>query len=372
MKPKILLVCCDGLENGGIQAVIMSIVRNLHVEYDFHAIVFSDGNQYCTDEFMKYGSIHTFKRFKGNNKLTKVFEDVINYILYFTQIKEFLNKDDDYIAVHCHNYFECGPFLKIAKRYGISKRIAHSHNVAPPYKRKNPIYNMIEKIYKNMIHKYATERVACSAAAGEYLFGFDKTRVIPNAIDLEKFNPNNYSNKQSNTLRFVHVGRYSSQKNQVFLLEVFKELVSYDSGIQLSLVGFGLLKKQLERKIKELKIENNVKMLSSDIDIPRLFANSDVMIFPSTYEGLGISLIEAQAMGVRCYVSEAIQPEANLGLCHTLQLNAGAKEWADYIYRDIMENRVCRDYVDMSSYDICNIIDDYRQLYGTEGGGITQ
>lgn len=372
MKPKILLVCCNGLENGGIQAIIMSIVENLHMEYDFNAIVFSEGRQHHTDKFLKYGNIHTFKRFKGNNILSKIFEDVINYILYSIQINKFLKRDNNYIAIHCHNYFEAAPFLKIARKYGIKNRIAHSHNVAPPYKRKNPIYNFIEKIYKKMIHKYATDRVACSVAAGAYLFDVDKVRVINNAIDLSRFNSNNYCNNQCSNLRFVHVGRYSFQKNQLFLLDVFKELLLYDSKIHLYLVGHGYLKKQVEIKIKELKMENNITMLPHDIDIPEVFANSDAMIFPSTYEGLGISLIEAQAMGVRCYVSEAIQPEANLGLCHILQLDSGAKKWAEYIYKDIVCNGIYKHYIDMSSYDICNIIEDYRKLYEIREEGVIQ
>ena len=219
MKPKILLVCCDGLKNGGIQAVIMSIVENLHMEYDFDVIVFSEGKQHYTDEFLKYGNIHTFKIFKGNNKLSKIFEDAINYILYSIQINKFLNKDNNYIPIYCHNYFEAAPFLKIAKKYRIKKRIAHSHNVAHPYKRKDPVYNSIEKIYKKMIHKYATDSVACSVAAGGYLFDINEVRVIKNVIDLSRFNANNYSNNQCSNLRFVHVGRYSFQENQLFLLE---------------------------------------------------------------------------------------------------------------------------------------------------------
>ena len=214
-----------------------------------------------------------------------------------------------------------------------------------------------------MLHKYATERIACSKAAGEYLFGNDSVRVIHNAIDLNKFDHSKYDISNVQYTSFVHVGRYSFQKNQIFLLEVFKEYLKLDDTAKLTLVGFGSLENHILKKAEEFGLRGHVTFLPPDSNIPEIYARANAMIFPSTYEGLGISLIEAQAMGVRCYVSENIQPEADLGLCKQMYLSWGAKAWAKFIYDDIKENGNRKKYVDMSSYDIKTIKEEYSILY---------
>lgn len=363
MKKRILLVCNDGLENGGIQAVIMSIVRQLHTKYEFCCIVFSDGDQYYSDEFRSYGKIYHFKRYTAGNILGKIFEDIINYKKYYKQFKKLIFEKGPFDVIHCHNYFMAAPFLKVAKTAGIQIRISHSHNVAPPYHRRNPIHNFMKARLKIMLHKYATERVACSKAAGEYLFGNDTVHVINNAIDLDEFDPSKYNISDLNYVSFIHVGRYSFQKNQIFLLDVFKEYLKLDDTAKLTLIGFGSLENQILKKTEECGLSEYVIFLPSDSNIPEAYARANVMIYPSAYEGLGISLIEAQAMGVKCYVSENIQPEANLGLCKQLNLSWGAEAWAQKIYNDIRENGIRRTYVDLSSYDIRNIVGEYLKLY---------
>lgn len=365
MKPKILIVSGVGFENGGIQAVIMSIVRNLHNKFDFDIINFSDGKQFYTDEFLQYGgNIYGFKKYKTKNPFKKPFSDIFEYFDLYRQIQDFLIKHNDYECIHCHNYFNAAPFLKAAAHFNIKVRITHSHNVKSMIKYKNPLHIILNKIKKKQLCKYSTKRIACSKAAGEYLFGKNNSTVVNNAIDLSKFNPYNFSGKNNgDCIKFIHVGRYGYQKNQLFLLDVFYELLKYNKKMSLSLVGFGLWTDKVKNKINQLKLNDKVSMLPSDTDIPYLMSQSDAMIFPSTFEGLGISLIEAQAMGLRCYTSEVIQPEANLGLCKILELSWGAKKWAEYIYNDISKSPLQKQFVDMSEYDIQNIKKQYEELY---------
>lgn len=363
MKKRVLLICNNGLEKGGIQAVIMSIVRNLHLDYEFHCVVFKKENEYYSEEFKKYGVIHYFNQFAGNSIVGKLFEDVINYKLYIKQLNKLLSEEESYDVIHCHNYFMAAPFLKVAKKFGIKIRISHSHNVAPPYHRKNPIHNLMTLKLKSMIHKYATHRVACSKAAGGYLFGKDAVSVIYNAIDLDIFNPSKYNILNETYPSFVHVGSYTIQKNQLFLLDVFSEYLKLDNSARLTLVGKGPLEEEVKKKAENLHLNNNIIFLPSDSNIPEVLSKTNIMIFPSTYEGLGISLIEAQAMGIRCYVSENIQPEANLGLCEMLNLSWGAKKWAIYIYNDIQKRGLSREFVDVSSYDIKIVCNKYSEIY---------
>ena len=364
MKPKILLVCCNDFKNGGIQAVIMSIVKSLNNKYDFDAISFSDGKQYHSDEFLKYGTIFHFKKFKAKNIISRLFVDIFEYYYLYFQSKKFFKEHNDYTAVHCHNYFNAAPILIAAKNAGINIRISHSHNVESTIKNKNPFHSYFNNQKRKQLNKFATSKIACSKAAGEYLFGKSGATVVNNAIDLMKFNPHVYeyiSNEQ--TIKFVHVGRYSHQKNQLFLIDVFNEYLKLDNNATLTLVGFGSLEEMVKDKIISLSLQDKITMLPSDSNIPEVYAKSDITIYPSTFEGLGISLIEAQAMGLRCYVSEVIQPEANLGLLKTLQLDWGAKKWARIIYDDIQTNGSEKQFVDMSSFDINNIKNQYDMLY---------
>ena len=363
MGKKVLFVCCGGLENGGIQSVIMSIVRSLHDSYDFDAIVFSKGDQHYTSEFLHYGCIYHFSSRMGNGALSRNVNELIRGMNWEREFAKFMKRHGPYDVIHCHNYFESAPFLKVASRTGIPVRVAHSHNVAAPYKRKNPLLRYLVQQEKKEIIKYATNCVACSKAAGEYLFNDAPVEVIHNAIDLDKFNPGKFD-QYDGRLQFVHIGRYSKQKNQLFLLDVFKNILLRHPQATLKMIGFGAQEQEVRNKIINDHLDKHVTMFPHDTNVAEVLSQSCAMIFPSTYEGLGISLIEAQAMGVRCFVSEAIQPEADLGLCVHLQLSWGAEQWATYICDYIDKNGVEHQYVDMSSYDIKKIADQYRKLYG--------
>lgn len=364
MKPKILMVCCDGFENGGIQAVIMSIARTLSDKYDFDAISFSNGKQHYSDEFSNYGTIYHFQKYNPKNLVSKILSGFFEYRYLYKQSKEFFKQHNDYTAVHCHNYFNAAPILKAAKEAGIKVRIAHSHNVKPVIKNKNPFHDYFNNQKRKQLNELATSKIACSKAAGEYLFGCSGSTVVNNAIDLKKFNPHIYENTgNEQIIKFVHIGRYCYQKNQLFLIDVFNEYLKLNNKATLTLVGFGMWEESIKNKIINLSLQDKITMLPSDSSIPEIYAKSDITIYPSTFEGLGISLIEAQAMGLRCYVSEVIQPEANLGLCKFLNLDWGAKKWAKFIHNDIKENGVEKHFVDMSSFDIENIKNQYDHIY---------
>lgn len=364
MKPKILMVCCDGFENGGIQAVIMSIVRTLSDKYDFDAISFSNGKQYYSEEFSNYGTIFHFTKYNPKNLISKILSGYFEYRYLYKQSKEFFKCHNDYTAVHCHNYFNAAPILKAAKEAGINIRIAHSHNVKSKIKNKNPFHDYFNNQKRKQLNELATSKIACSKAAGEYLFGCNGSTVVNNAIDLTKFNPLVYEYKKNEqNIKFVHVGRYCYQKNQLFLIDVFNEYLRLNNNATLTLIGFGIWDERIKNKIVSLSLQDKITMLPSDSNIPKVYAKSDITIYPSTFEGLGISLIEAQAMGLRCYVSEAIQPEANLGLCKFLNLDWGAKKWAEFIHNDIKENGLKKQFVDMSSFDIENIKNQYDLIY---------
>lgn len=363
---RILEVSCNGLTNGGVQQVIMSIVRNLSNDFVFDIIVFTKEKEYFDDEFLSYGG----KIFRIPHKDKKKGKEIDFYyrgikIIYKTY--KILKENGPYKAIHCHNYFESALCLIAAKLAGVKIRIVHSHNdlTAVKYSKTR---RLVQSLYRTIINKLATRKVGCSQRANSYLFGSNqKTTVINNAIDLEKFNVKKIKTKLNykNELRLLHVGNFSSQKNQIFLVEIAAKLNEKKLPFNLTLVG-GITDylDKVKYLIKKYNLENKVNILPSNSDIPYEMYNSDLFLFPSKYEGLGIVLIEAQAVGLHCLVSEAIPPEADLGNIEVIH-SYSEKEWCEKIQNHMMK-RCEKKFVDMSTYDIKNIIKIYKKLYNNE------
>lgn len=171
-------------------------------------------------------------------------------------------------------------------------------------------------------------------------FGVDNTVVIHNGIDFNKFVSVTESSKdirQSINVpvdKFVmgHVGRFSEPKNHLFLVEVFAELIKKKSDAHLLMVGAGSLQPIVEKRLKELNLGNKYTILSHRTDIPRLLKAMDVFVFPSIYEGLPVSMVEAQVAGLRVIASDVITKECFFSEnAVPLSIQNIASEWSDTI-----------------------------------------
>lgn len=366
MKKRVLQVAYHSLAKGGIQAVIMSIVRNLKSEYDFDIVLFSSKKEYYDDEFLNYGSVYRIPLREKENVIAKKMEYTYRWIVILFGIYRVL-KRGNYDVIHCHNEIESGICNLAARLAGVRVRISHSHN-SFPHRKVSFLRKFYEYLLKLLIKSNSNIRIGCSNKAKEYLFG-SKDRnaiVINNAIDFNTFDVSKYRKQRDKSkISFVHIGRFSYQKNQLFLLEIFKLISNSWSNTELKLVGFGDDLGRIIERIRELDLEEKVTILSNDSNIPEVLANSDYMIFPSRYEGLGIVLLEAQVMGVKCFVSDAVPTEADLGLCKYLSLDDGADQWAHkimhFIETDKDSNMVS--YEIKQQYDIRNIVLKYKEIY---------
>ncbi len=318
-KTKVLHVSYGGLGKGGVSAVIFSIVENLTEQFDFGCVVFS--NKGISEErFERVGSLHRVNCYVQGS----IIEKIIRPFRMYREIKK-ICLNGNYDVIHCHNGEEEAFGLLAAKHAGIKIRIAHSHNTNSP-KKISLVKKIYNKILRKIINKNATVKVACSAQAALDFFGTSEAVVIPNSVNLDLF----YQDRkgEENQLRIVHVGRYGYQKNQEFILDVFSIIHQKFPKSTLRLVGFGADEEKLKNKTYELNLDQSVTFVPGDTDIPTEYKNADYMIFPSRYEGFGIVLIEAQAAGVYCFVSEAIQPEADAGSMQRLTLKDSAEVWA--------------------------------------------
>ncbi|MDO5558721.1 MAG: glycosyltransferase [Oscillospiraceae bacterium] len=200
------------------------------------------------------------------------------------------------------------------------------------------------------------------------LFNTDNTVVIRNGIDFERFNSIDITKSNERQLlgipenAFVigHVGRFTHQKNHPFLIEIFREASARDKNAFLLLVGAGDTAYVTE-KLKEYNLETRCMILSNRSDIPQIMRAMDVFVFPSLYEGLGIVLIEAQAMGLRCIISDAVPDEAvrtrNVIKC---SLEDSPVVWVDNIYSNSINSG---SYGTLDDYDMRKEIKKLEQLY---------
>lgn len=364
MKDKILVIAGNNLGIGGIQTVIMSIQRNLINKFIFDIVVFDHLDTYHEQEFSSQGKIFTIP-FKTGTGVRKKLDFYVRGLKLYQSLDYIMRNYGPYKAVHCHNFFEAGIALKAAYDNNISIRIAHSHSCVPIPATKfvRHIYNYI---YRRLILKYATNLLACSKIAAQYLYGTvadARVLIVPNAIDVKKFT---FSDKiNANIWSFIQVGRYGNPKNQLFSLEVFANIVKCFPNAKFTLIGEGTKTEtaKIKASIVHHHIENNIILLPADEDVPLQLRKNNFMLFPSTFEGLGIVLIEAQSVGLKCFASSAVPREADLGNVRFLDLSLGASRWAEYIIRDVQENGVGRRKVNMSNYDINNIINIYNYIY---------
>lgn len=335
MKERILHVSCGGLGHGGVSAVIFSIVETLHEQFDFDCVVFK---KKCEKEnqFVQYGRLFRINAYNDDGK-RHLGELLFRPWRMFWGVYK-ICKTEKYKAIHCHNNSDEGFCLLAAKCAGVPIRIAHSHNTQSPKKR-NGIIKVYEYLNRRLMMYAATDFVGCSEAACESFFGSVDSKVIFNAVELNKFHT--AKRIPHECLTFIHVGRYTFQKNQQMVISIFQRINHVIPNSKLLLVGFGEDKEKLENQIHNLKIDDKVQLIpGNQVDVSKMYAIADYMIFPSVYEGFGIVLIEAQAMRLPCFVSEAVQREADAGLLTYISLDSGVEVWANTILNYIKENKV--------------------------------
>ena len=305
---KVLLVSCEGLGNGGVQSVMMSIVRNLHKEYIFDILLFTSEDRYYDEEFLKYGGkIHRIPRYEGNNKIRNKIDYYIRGHYLYKRVKDLLRKEGPFDVVHCNDEFENGIIIKAAAECNVPIRVSHTHVISNKH---NILATLLENHRKKLIETYATDKLGCSKEANESFYNNVKnTQVINNSFDDQRFNKEKVQLKKIDNLSIIQVGSYNETKNQLFTIDIINEIKKEIPNVHMSFVGFdmnGYLEK-MKTRIIQLKLESNISFFPSNADIPQLLMNSSLFILPSKHEGFGIVLIEAQAMGLKCFVSETVQ-----------------------------------------------------------------
>lgn len=313
---------------GGLETMLMNYYRHIDrekIQFDF--LVHRDFEADYDQEILELGG-----------KIYRISRLVPWSRSYRAELKAFFREHPEYRIVHVHQDCLSSVALQCAKDCGIPVRIAHSHNSNQD---RNLKY-LVKRCYMKKIPDYATDLFACSHLAGEWMFGGKPFEIVCNAIDAEKYLYNSeiawkVRNELGINNDYVigHVGRFNPQKNHTFLIDVFNECVKMNAHTKLILVGAGERIKQIQDKVNSLGIQDKVIFTGVRTDVNEILQAMDVFLFPSLYEGLGISAIEAQASGLPCIISDVIPDDCIVtkGLVHKVSLNDSPVQWANIIMK---------------------------------------
>lgn len=234
--------------------------------------------------------------------------------------------------------------LKFAKKAGIPIRIIHSHSTARQKEFKGfkgLIHRRMEKASRKNLHKYATHLLACSKVAGDWMFDGRDYTVINNGINIEKYKYN--PNKRQKVLKEYNledgkfigaIGHLERVKNPFRTFEIFKEVCTIAKDVKCFFIGEGSFRKELEKKVKEYGLADRIIFTGSVNNVEEWLSVLDVLVMPSLFEGLPFVLVEAQAAGITCIVSDTVSLEANIsGLIHNESLLSSNKKWAQEILK---------------------------------------
>lgn len=271
----------------------------------------------------------------------------------------------NYDAVHSHNPKRSCFILSIAKKYGVSRRIAHSHIAYEDISKTKEILDRFFLIRTKML---ATDLLACGEDAARYMWGkkvFQNNdyHIMRNAINTAKFQ---FSEEKRDCIRTQMglsdkkvlgiVGRLDEQKNHKFLLDVVKEVCAHRGDCVLLIIGRGPLEQDLKNQVSQLNIGDNIRFLGIRDDVDSLLNALDVFILPSLYEGLPVVLVEAQANGLPIVASDSITKEmAVTDLISFLPLTVSASEWAKTVMNDFEKGSNRKPYAERikdAGYDI--------------------
>lgn len=295
---------------------------------------------------------------------------------YLRRLDSFFREHPEYRVVHCHLNCMSSVVLKAAMDNGVPARIAHSHGSSHRWDLKYPIRLWC----RGRIPRYASALFACGKAAGDWMFQGKTYTVIPNAIDAAAFRINEaVAARMRRELgvegKFVvgHVGQFRTEKNHLFLIDVFAALLNLVPESRLILVGKGTQMEPCRQKADQLGIGEKILFLGARADIPELMQAMDVFLLPSTTEGLPVTMVEAQSAGLPCVISDGVPIECKLTEeVIQLPLAESAQRWAEVLKGYLEYEKADRyDAIVKAGFDVCTNVRWLENYYLTAHNGET-
>ena len=335
------------MDRGGAETMIMDLYRKFDktkIQFDF--VVHTDEKCAFDDEIIGLGGrIFRVPKFVGTNCFA-----------YVNTWKKLFREHGEWKIIHAHVRSTASIFLYIAKKRGLYT-ISHSHNACE----ESSFEGIVKRILQFPIRFIADSFMACSIKAGKWLFGNKSFDVLNNAIDSQNFIFNMKIREEKrqelgilSDEKIIYVAaRMVEQKNPIGTIEIFSKIHKNDSKCRLLWVGDGPMRKKIESKICDLKLQNVVKFLGTRSDVSQILQAADVFLLASFYEGLPVSVIEAQASGLPCLISDAITKEAAItDLCQFLPIKK-SECWVEAVSKlDLNARQNMKSAIVEAGYDV--------------------
>lgn len=361
-----ILHVVHGMDCGGAENFIMNVYRSIdRNKFQFDFLVHTDKKCFFDEEINSLGG--------------KIYHApyyyVLNYFSYRMFLNEFFKNHKEIQIVHGHLGSCSNIYLNIAKKYN-KYTIVHCHS-GRPYK----------QTAKGLLYLYSCKRTrsiadfffSCNYDGALYRYGKkiiednNKFKIIPNAIDIKKYSPNTSVRKKiqtelklnDDTLLFGHIGSFYKVKNHKFLIEIFEKIIKMKSSAKLILLGDGPLKPGIEKLVRDKQLEKYIIFTGVVKSIQDYLQIIDCILFPSFYEGLPLTLVEAQAANIPCLITDSIPKDVKLtNLIHYKSLNESSNSWAQSAI-EIAENTISVDqkFDKLLDFDINNVTRILSEFY---------
>ena len=326
-----VLVLDTVMDRGGAEAMIMNYMRNINrdkIRFDF--LTNRDYRGAYEDEIESLGGkvYHMCPMYPGK------------FRRYKREIRLFLQEHPEYKIIHSNleerSYFP----LKVAKKLGVPVRISHSHNRPLGFDLKL----LVRYYFRFMLRFYNTHMFACGIEAGDWLYGKknrNKVVIMNNAIDVRRYIYNrdkaiDMKKKLGVEGKTVigNVGRFFNQKNHKFLIDIFEQIHRINPNTALLLVGGGeqddALKNQIRQKVENLGLSDSVHFLGVRSDVEDVLQAFDLFLLPSLFEGFPVTMVEAQASGLPCVISDKVPIQCDItGNVRVVELDEEPMDWAE-------------------------------------------
>ncbi len=337
-----------GTDLGGAESRIMDLYRNtdrsavqfdflVHMDAEAYAAALRDGRDPACDRKPQFydseirelgGNIYVLPRFLGTN-----------YMQYRRACRDFFGRHHDYTVAEGHMTSTASIYLPIAKRAGVKVTAAHARSAGTD----TGIKGTVTRILRGSLWRRADLLLACSGMAGMSTFGDHTAYYVPNAINIDRFRFDSDKAEQTrNDLGISgrkvigHVGRFHYAKNHGYLLDIFKEIHSRDSSTFLLLLGDGPLIGEMKEKAESLGIADSVRFMGNIADPAPYYSAMDLFLFPSRFEGLPGTVVEALCSGLPCLISDTIADEVVCtSYIKTMSIELDPQTWAEEVLSEL-------------------------------------
>ena len=347
------------MECGGIETMLMNIYRKIDrtkIQFDF--LINGAKENYYTEEIIALGG-NVLNVTPKRESLVKNIRDTVAVM-----------KRGNYQIVHIHQDSMISFAILCAKKAGIKNIFTHAHTTSA-----NGWYRKTLAIFgRKYIDKNATLKFACSKAAAEWIYGAkeDEYILFKNAIDAFKFRYKSeitYNNRkelgiQNDQFVIGTCGRFSVEKNQKFLVEVFAEIKNSVPDAMLVLIGDGDEKQDIIATAEALGVQKDILFPGMVGDVEYYYSTLDCFILPSLFEGLPLVGVEAQAAGITSFFSTGVTEEIKINPnVYFLPLAIGAKEWAEKILACRCAKKDTYSNIKNAGYDIDDNVELLESTY---------